>query len=113
MVSAQTVHSVSLANVYMHTLTLHIISHHKAYTYTALLCMHITYDYHYNTVDSESVEGFKPGDSDVVIGYQIDEFTCIVRVQIGCVVGICSPMLIPRQLRFSLYSGAVITEDLM
>ena len=27
--------------------------------------------------------------------------------------GICSPMLIPRQLRFSLYSGAVITEDLM
>ena len=29
------------------------------------------------------------------------------------VVGVCSPMLIPRQLRFSLYSGAVITEDLM
>ena len=24
-----------------------------------------------------------------------------------------SPMLIPRQLRFSLYSGAVITEGLM
>ena len=31
----------------------------------------------------------------------------------GWVVGICSPMLIPRQLRFSLYSGAVITEDFM
>ena len=26
---------------------------------------------------------------------------------------VCSPILIPRQLRFSLYSGAVITEDLM
>ena len=26
---------------------------------------------------------------------------------------VCSPMLIPRQLRFSLYSGAVITEGLM
>ena len=39
-------------------------------------------------------------------------FKC-VKVQIGCVVGICSPMLIPRQLRFSLYSGAVITEGLM
>ena len=36
-----------------------------------------------------------------------------VKVQIGCVVGICSPMLIPRQLRFFLYSGAVITEGLM
>ena len=23
---------------------------------------------------------------------------------------VCSPMLIPRQLKFSLYSGAVITE---
>ena len=23
---------------------------------------------------------------------------------------VCSPMLIPRQLRFSLYSGAAITE---
>ena len=27
-------------------------------------------------VDSESVMGFKPGDSGVVIGYQVDEFTC-------------------------------------
>ena len=36
----------------------------------------------------------------------------IVKVQ-RWFVGICSPMLIPRQLRFSLYSGAVITEDLM
>ena len=35
-----------------------------------------------------------------------------VKVQ-RWMVGICSPMLIPRQLRFSLYSGAVITEDLM
>ena len=26
---------------------------------------------------------------------------------------ICSPMLVPRQLRFSLYSGAIITEGLM
>ena len=25
----------------------------------------------------------------------------------------CSPMLVPRQLRFSLYSGAVITEGWM
>ena len=25
-------------------------------------------------------------------------------------VYVCSPMLVPRQLRFSLYSGAVITE---
>ena len=27
-------------------------------------------------VDSESVMGIKPGDSGVVIGYQVDEFTC-------------------------------------
>ena len=27
-------------------------------------------------VDSESVKGIKPGDSGVVIGYQVDEFTC-------------------------------------
>ena len=27
------------------------------------------------TVDSESVVGIKPGDSGVVIGYQVDEFT--------------------------------------
>ena len=32
-----------------------------------------------------------------------------MKVKIGCVVGIGTPMLIPRQLRFSLYSGAVIT----
>ena len=30
-----------------------------------------------------------------------------------CVVGIGGAMLIPRQLRFSFYSGAVITEGLM
>ena len=30
-----------------------------------------------------------------------------------CFLIICSPVLIPRQLRFSLYSGAVITEGLM
>ena len=29
-----------------------------------------------DAVDSESVMGVKPGDSSVVIGYQIDEFTC-------------------------------------
>ena len=29
-----------------------------------------------DTVDSESVIGVKPGDSSVVIGYQVDEFTC-------------------------------------
>ena len=29
-----------------------------------------------DTVDSESVMGVKPGDSGVVIGYQVDEFTC-------------------------------------
>ena len=29
-----------------------------------------------DTVDSESVMGIKPGDSSVVIGYQVDEFTC-------------------------------------
>ena len=29
-----------------------------------------------DTVNSESVEGIKPGDSIVVIGYQVDEFTC-------------------------------------
>ena len=28
-----------------------------------------------DTVDSESVVGIKPGDSGVVIGYQVDEFT--------------------------------------
>ena len=28
-----------------------------------------------DTVDSESVMGVKPGDSGVVIGYQVDEFT--------------------------------------
>ena len=33
-----------------------------------------------------------------------------VKVQDGWLVCVCSPMLIPRQLRFSLYSGAVITE---
>ena len=36
----------------------------------------------------------------------------------GCVIGIewlvpYGPMFIPRQLRFSLYSGAVITEGLI
>ena len=30
-----------------------------------------------DTVDSESVMGIKPGDSGVVIGYQVDEFTHI------------------------------------
>ena len=34
-----------------------------------------------------------------------------VKVQYAWLV--YSPMLIPRQLRFSLYSGAVITEGLM
>ena len=29
-----------------------------------------------DTVDSESTMGVKPGDSGVVMGYQIDEFTC-------------------------------------
>ena len=29
-----------------------------------------------NAVNSESVMGVKPGDSGVVIGYQVDEFTC-------------------------------------
>ena len=29
-----------------------------------------------DTVNSESVMGIKPGDSSVVIGYQVDEFTC-------------------------------------
>ena len=29
-----------------------------------------------DTVDTESVVGIKPGDSGVVIGYQVDEFTC-------------------------------------
>ena len=38
-------------------------------------------------------------------------FINIVKVQDGWLV--YSPMLIPRQFRFSLYSGAVITEGLM
>ena len=29
-----------------------------------------------NAVNSDSVMGIKPGDSGVVIGYQVDEFTC-------------------------------------
>ena len=29
-----------------------------------------------DTVDSESMMGIKPGDSGVVIGYQVDEFAC-------------------------------------
>ena len=29
-----------------------------------------------DTVESESVVGIKPGDSGVVIGYQVDEFPC-------------------------------------
>ena len=29
-----------------------------------------------DAVDSDSVVGIKPGDSGVVIGYQVDEFTC-------------------------------------
>ena len=29
-----------------------------------------------DAVDSDSVMGIKPGDSGVVIGYQVDEFTC-------------------------------------
>ena len=37
----------------------------------------------------------------------------IVKVQNIDVWLVYSPMLIPRQLRFSLYSGAVITEGLM
>ena len=29
-----------------------------------------------DTVNSDSVMGIQPGDSRVVIGYQVDEFTC-------------------------------------
>ena len=34
-----------------------------------------------DTVNSESVVGIKPGDSSMVIGFQIDEFTCIWLAQ--------------------------------
>ena len=53
----------------------------------------------------------KIGEGSVEVSVIIPEIS--VKVQIGCVVGICSPMVIPRQLKFSLYSGAVITEDWM
>ena len=50
----------------------------------------------------------------IIIRITIDE---VVRVQYVCKVQngwlVYSPMLIPRQLRFSLYSGTVITEGLM
>ena len=32
-------------------------------------------------VNSESVMGVKPGDSSVVIGYQVDEFTCTLSAE--------------------------------
>ena len=35
-------------------------------------------------VDSESVMGIKPGDSGVVIEYQVDEFTCLVCRAVCC-----------------------------
>ena len=38
------VHSVSLANVYIRVLTLHINAPHKVYIYNAILCTDITYD---------------------------------------------------------------------
>ena len=38
------IHSVSLANVYMHMLTLHINACHKAYIYNELLYTHIAYN---------------------------------------------------------------------
>ena len=46
------------------------------------------------------------------IGVMVGSMTLLRRLCEGTrwVVGMCSPMLIPRQLRFSLYSGAVITE---
>ena len=34
-----------------------------------------------DTVNSKSVVGVKPGDSGVVIGYQVDEFTCLWSVE--------------------------------
>ena len=49
----------------------------------------------------------------------IDKILDIVKVQmyddygIGWLLNVCSPMPVPRQLRFSLYSGAVITEGWM
>ena len=48
--------------------------------------------------------------SPMLVFYSIFNET-IVKVQDGWLL--YSPMLIPRQLRFSLYSGAVITEGLM
>ena len=39
--------------------------------------------------------------------------TCVYGVKVQNVWLVYGPMLIPRQLRFSLYSGAVITEGLM
>ena len=41
------VHSMSLANIHMHALTLHINACHKTYIHIALLYMHITCLYHY------------------------------------------------------------------
>ena len=32
-------------------------------------------------INSEMVEGIKPGDSGMVIGHQVDEFTCTCLVQ--------------------------------
>ena len=39
-----------------------------------------------DTVDSESVVGIKPGDSSVVIGYQVDEciHTCSAELFVAC-----------------------------
>ena len=34
-----------------------------------------------DAVDSDSVMGIKPGDSGVVIGYQVDEFTCTLSAE--------------------------------
>ena len=46
------------------------------------------------------------------------ELCASVKVQnddygIEWLLDVCSPMFVPRQLRFSLYSGAVITEGWM
>ena len=34
-----------------------------------------------DTVDSEFVLGIKPGDSSVMIGYEVDEFTCTLSLE--------------------------------
>ena len=66
---------------------------------------------HYGGIGDTSMENPETQDMD---NDSVKVQNMLLRYRICLLLLIkCSPVLIPRQLRFSLYSGAVITEDLM